>query len=158
MNPELFSPCSILRHSEALTRILKARVTLRLRGWKKTLELASQLSAQDLPRHRSDPDSPLARMKEEQLLFEEIEASLWRVSRLIPGTTCIHRALAAQEMLYRRRFPARLIVGLRRNGAQLEGHAWLEVIGDRLTASLFWSEESGYQPLKTPLPGSLNFR
>lgn len=57
-----------------------------------------------------------------------------RASSYLPGTRCLHRALAAQIWLARRGIDSEVVVGLRRSG-DLEGHAWLE--WDRGRETLF---------------------
>lgn len=71
------------------------------------------------------------------------QTSARRMSRLLPGTTCLHRALAARIWLSRRGIDADIVVGFRK-GAGLEGHAWLEVAIDGRSRELFSQE--GYRP------------
>lgn len=66
-----------------------------------------------------------------------------RMSRLFPGTTCLHRALATRIWLSRRGIDADIVVGFRQ-GAGLEGHAWLEVLLEGRSHTLFSQE--GYSP------------
>jgi len=49
-------------------------------------------------------------------------------SRLVPRSTCLVRALAAQSLCRRYGYPCRLELGARRGDAgELEAHAWLEI-------------------------------
>ncbi len=65
-----------------------------------------------------------------------------RASRLVPGATCLHRALASRVWLARRGISSEIVVGFRREGG-LEGHAWLEVFGSGEPIAVF--EQSGYR-------------
>jgi hypothetical protein len=50
--------------------------------------------------------------------------------RLVPGTTCLVRALAAQALLARRGHASQLRLGVARgSGRAFEAHAWLEQDG-----------------------------
>ena len=50
-----------------------------------------------------------------------------RVSRAVPGATCLTQALALKWMLARRRIACRLRIGVRHDpGAAFAAHAWLE--------------------------------
>lgn len=147
MRSEIFSIRGLFRHGEALGRILQARATLSCCGWKKTLAHAQSLG--EASSQKTVQYSPAAP--------GEIERSLLRASRFLPGTTCIHRALAGQRMLLRRQIPARVVLGLRKNAGALEGHAWLEIKHLHMVDHLFWSEETGYRPLRTSPPEQLNF-
>ena len=51
-----------------------------------------------------------------------------RVSRLVPGATCLTQALALKWMLARRRIACRLRIGVRHDpGGAFAAHAWLEM-------------------------------
>lgn len=68
-----------------------------------------------------------------------------RASRAVPGAACLTQALAAQVLLERHGFPARVQVGVRRSdGAQLLAHAWVESDGRILLGG---TDLSGYTPL-----------
>lgn len=157
MNLEVFSPQGICRHIEALAEILRARAILDLRGWRYALEQAERLSKANSSPQSSQSDTPRGRIKKECPTLRQVERALLRTSRLVPGTTCIHRALAGQRMLLRRRLRARVILGLRKGRGSLEGHAWLEVDAHPTAAHLFWSQESGYQKLHTSPSKELRF-
>ncbi|MBA2665058.1 MAG: lasso peptide biosynthesis B2 protein [Bradymonadaceae bacterium] len=66
-----------------------------------------------------------------------------RASRLVPGTSCMHRAVAARLWLARRGIAGRIVIGFRKRG-WLEGHAWLEISTDTDPIYLFKSESDGY--------------
>lgn len=58
---------------------------------------------------------------------ERIGWAVATAGRYVPGATCLTQALAAQFLLERRGYSAHLRIGMaRRDGAQFEGHAWVE--------------------------------
>lgn len=67
-----------------------------------------------------------------------------RASKLVPGTSCMHRALACRLWFARRGVNAQIVVGFRKRGA-LEGHAWLEVKAKDAPLVMFRSEGDGYR-------------
>lgn len=67
-------------------------------------------------------------------------------SRFVPRATCLPRALAALVLLRSRSVPARLQIGVTRDGAgKLDGHAWVESEGRIVVGRL--SNLGGYTPL-----------
>ncbi len=80
---------------------------------------------------------------------ERGRALAYRWSALIPGCSCLHRASTTQVWLGAFRIDARVILGVRRRGEQLEGHAWLEVYANH-DATLLFIEDEGY-PTELPL-------
>jgi hypothetical protein len=78
-------------------------------------------------------------------LPERVGWAIAAASGYVPQTTCLIQALAAQALLKRGGFPARLRLGVGRNAqGQFQAHAWLEndgrvIIGD--------SEVERYRPL-----------
>ena len=79
----------------------------------------------------------------------------WAVNattRLIPRSTCLVRALAAQRLLARHGYPSTLHLGVARSPDGLDAHAWLECQG----ATLIGAAPPGrYTPLPTPAtPGT----
>lgn len=72
-----------------------------------------------------------------------------RVSRAVPGATCLTQALAAQLLLSRRGYASRLRIGVARApGDGLRAHAWLESDG------LVVLGESGFEAF-TPLSATM---
>lgn len=57
---------------------------------------------------------------------ERIALAVRRAARLVPGASCLTRAIAAQRMLVLAGHPASLRVGVRRDGRRLAAHAWIE--------------------------------
>lgn len=122
------------RHLEALARLYQARIELAWKGWASQLERAKALADEPAVTANGDDEQRLRR----------VERALWRVSRWVPGASCIHRALAAQRMLRRRGFQSEVVIGLRRGDEEIEGHAWIEVRhGDRLWRA-FWDDRARY--------------
>ena len=62
---------------------------------------------------------------------EEIVRAVARASRYVPSATCLTQALAAQALLARHGYAARLRIGIARPGPEsLEAHAWVESQGE----------------------------
>jgi hypothetical protein len=60
-------------------------------------------------------------------LANRVARAVTRAGRVIPSATCLTQALAAQLLLERHGFPARLHIGVVRDGRQaVRGHAWVE--------------------------------
>ncbi len=67
-----------------------------------------------------------------------------RASKLVPGSECMHRALATRLWLARRGVDSQIVVGFRKRGA-IEGHAWLEVVlANGQLEDVYRSEADGY--------------
>lgn len=61
---------------------------------------------------------------------QDVAWAVHRVSRAVPGATCLTQALAAQLLLSRRGYPSRLRIGVAHApGDGLRAHAWLESDG-----------------------------
>ena len=127
------------RHAEALGRLWQARIELILSGWAQTLKRAER---------RASSGGSMAEDDLEEMV-RRCERALRRMNRFVPGATCIHRALAAQRMLLRRRASCRIVIGLRRGTQDVEGHAWVEAgDGDR-TVCAFFTDDAGYSPIRS---------
>jgi hypothetical protein len=60
----------------------------------------------------------------------DVTWGITRASQLVPRSTCLTQALAAQALLAREGLPSRLRIGFARDEAGvLRGHAWLECEG-----------------------------
>ena len=58
---------------------------------------------------------------------DRVATAVVQASRVVPGATCLTRALAAQALLERQGVPTRLHIGIIRDGGQaIRGHAWVE--------------------------------
>ena len=80
----------------------------------------------------------------------QIGRAVTAASRLVPGSTCLTRALAVAFLLDRRKYPANLRIGFARTpGHGLQGHAWVESEGRIVIGE---GDLSGYTAL--PLWGS----
>lgn len=67
-----------------------------------------------------------------------------RASRVVPGSACMHRALATRLWLARRGVDSQIVIGFRKRGA-IEGHAWLEVVmANGQLEDVYRSEADGY--------------
>lgn len=67
-----------------------------------------------------------------------------RASKLVPGSACMHRALATRLWLARRGVDSQIVIGFRKRGA-IEGHAWLEVVmANGQLEDVYRSEADGY--------------
>lgn len=140
----------VFRHVEALARLWQARLGLAALGWQETVSRADVIAEAVAHRLAANPSSPGEFGDHSQRCVRRIEGALHRVSRLVPGSTCIHRALAAQKMLVARDFGARLVIGLRKGAVAVEGHAWLEVWRGDKSWRAFWSDEAGYTAVVDP--------
>ena len=70
-----------------------------------------------------------------------------RVSRVVPGATCLTQALALKWMLARRGIACRLRIGVRHDpGGAFAAHAWLETPSGEVVLGGTQSPEH-YQPL-----------
>jgi Transglutaminase-like superfamily len=69
-------------------------------------------------------------------------------ARLPWRPTCLEQASALVWMLAAQRTPARMVIGVRREGAGLAAHAWVEGDGGVLLGAPFGSD---YRPLAAPL-------
>ena len=77
-----------------------------------------------LPRLRGDGAAASAAQACERLLWAIAVAS-----RTVPHATCLTRALAARTLLARAGYDSTLRVGVAKQGARLDAHAWLECNG-----------------------------
>jgi hypothetical protein len=68
---------------------------------------------------------------------ERIAWAIAAASSCVPATSCLVRALAAQVLLTRRGYPARLRIGVAKgDGGRLEAHAWVEGPGSVVSGGL----------------------
>lgn len=56
-----------------------------------------------------------------------VDGRLRRLARRIPGSTCLHRALALIDAAAARGLQARLVLGAQRSGGQSRAHAWVQM-------------------------------
>jgi hypothetical protein len=74
--------------------------------------------------------------------IDVIARSVIRSAALVPGASCLVQAIVTSMMLQRRGHRSEVRVGVRRAGAGIQAHAWVEcagevVIGDRDDLSTF---------------------
>ena len=75
----------------------------------------------------------------------QVTRSLASASRFVPRATCLAQALAGQRLLAAHGYSSRLRIGVRKDGARLGAHAWLEH-QDRVVVGLV-SNLTDYHPL-----------
>ena len=78
-------------------------------------------------------------------------AVVTRVRRALGGNRdCLHGSLVLYRELLRAGAAPRLSIGMRKRGARLEGHSWVEVrgevVGDRLADGEPWSVLAAFGP------------
>ena len=96
------------------------------------------------------PFGALLRLVRRPLGTSEVEVgrltkTLTVVSRYVPRATCLAQALAGQRLLAAHGHPSRLRIGVRKDGARLGAHAWLEHQGVVIVGQV--SNLTDYHPL-----------
>jgi hypothetical protein len=80
--------------------------------------------------------------------LDEADWVAWAVQHAAarPGmhALCLPRALAAHAMLRRRGIASRLVLGVSRDGGELDAHAWIEVGGKQVVGG---EEAGGFTPI-----------
>jgi hypothetical protein len=69
-----------------------------------------------------------------------------RAGARLPGVSCLAQAMAGWTMLRRRAIPARVRIGVRRAGASVRAHAWLEHAGAIVLGAESAAEHIGFPP------------
>ena len=77
-----------------------------------------------------------------------------RVSRHVPGATCLTQAVALKLMLIRRRIACNLRIGVQKEDGVFKAHAWLENSAQQVIIGGSRSPQQ-YKPLKLDLGKSL---
>lgn len=104
------------RALEALGWVAAARVLLVGFSFRQTVSLTAFLDARWPARDAGSPGQTA-----------RLSYLVRRVSRAVPGATCLTQAVALKWMLARRRIGCRLRIGVRHEpGAAFAAHAWLE--------------------------------
>lgn len=107
------------RAAEAAVAILITQVLLRLVAFRLVVRLFGVVSR---------PLGPVEIGRTPQRRAATVARALAAASSRLPfETTCLTRALAGRLMLGRRRIPSTVVLGVRRDEAQLQAHAWLAV-------------------------------
>ncbi|MFB6264333.1 MAG: lasso peptide biosynthesis B2 protein [Bradymonadaceae bacterium] len=82
----------------------------------------------------------------DETVLDRARRAAERASRVVPGSTCLHRSAGSRVWLARRGIEAEVVVGFR-DDVPLEGHAWLECqgegVGDGPSARLFDEDSRG---------------
>ena len=125
-------------HLEALAEVGVARLRLSWSSWRRVLEE----SQRRVP--TGGPGASESLNGGQPQVVGAVERAIWRIDRFVPGSTCIHRAVAGHRMLTRRGIDARVIIGLRSRDA-LEGHAWIEIDAGHGLQRVFVQDDAGYQ-------------
>ncbi len=73
---------------------------------------------------------------------------LRRLSRWLPGSTCLHRSMALIDAANSRGLQARLVLGVQRHAGAGRAHAWVEMGEQCLGETQF--EGVDYRPLRMP--------
>ena len=116
----------------ALAALVAARLTLAAASYATVRRFVSRTRQ----RHRALPISA-----------EECRRAVERAARLIPSTSCLPRAIAAEYLLRRAGLPATMLLGARLDArGDLHAHAWVESNGVSITGG----EVSGYVPFSPP--------
>ena len=124
-------------HLEALAEVGVARLRLSWSSWRRVLEESQRRVPTGGPASESLNGG-------QPPVVDAVERAIWRIDRFVPGSTCIHRAVAGHRMLTRRGIDARVVIGLR-SGDALEGHAWIEIDGGDRLQRAFIEDDAGYQ-------------
>lgn len=98
------------------------------------------------PPHESAADSPAMLTRSQARSAMRLALAVHRAARFgVFRPRCLTRSIALHRLLRHARLPAEIRVGVRREGATILAHAWVElygqVLGDRV------SHVSGYTPL-----------
>ena len=72
-----------------------------------------------------------------------------RISKRIPGSHCLHRAVGLNVLLGFEGIPSNVVVGFRKR-EKIEGHAWLEIFIHGNSHILFSSVDEGFRSTWIP--------
>ena len=128
----------LLLHVEALAEVAVARLRLSWSSWRRVLEQSQRRVPAGGPGKADSLNGG------QPQVVDAVERAIWRIDRFVPGSTCIHRAVAGHRMLTRRGVEARVVIGLR-SGDALEGHAWIEIDAGHHLQRVFVEDDAGYQ-------------
>lgn len=101
----------------ALAAIVSARVGLWLTSFRRL-----RISVERIGRPHGSPDPTPGDA-------DRIGWAVGSAARFVPDATCLPQALAAEAILRRRGHPADLRLGVTRDAAGVEAHAWVESYG-----------------------------
>lgn len=103
---------------EALAAVTFVRLCLSFLPWRMCERVAGRLSSARMSAASAETTA------------QDVVWAVRRVSRAVPGATCLTQALAAQILLSRRGYASRLRIGVAHApGDGLRAHAWLESDG-----------------------------
>jgi hypothetical protein len=96
---------------------------LRMLGFKRTRDLLARLAGPQHDRQPAGTDSANDRAQRiARLVAIAAHHGLYRA-------TCLRQSLALWWLLRRRHIPAELRIGVRKDGGELQAHAWVELAG-----------------------------
>jgi hypothetical protein len=75
--------------------------------------------------------------------IQQIVYSVGAVSRFVPGSTCLVRAIAACKILHCEGYPAQIQFGVLNSGREFAAHAWVEVEGE-----IVFNRDEAYKPFR----------
>lgn len=108
-------PALITLHLLAIWRLALIRLSLAVAGYQRTLRWANRLH------QRAGHCDPQASIR-----------AIGRSARLMPGCTCLHRAMVLLTLLPTSAGQATLQFGVRKLDDTLVGHAWIDLDGKPL--------------------------
>lgn len=91
------------------------------------------------------PSSQTSSIETSRVKIARLAKTLSAVNRYVPHATCLTQALAGQRLLAAHGYPSRLRIGVRKDGARLSAHAWLEHEGTVVVGRV--SNLADYRPL-----------
>ena len=128
---------------EALCFVLTARCFLVLVPFRKTVAFTARVADFYPAQWPGDPSR-----------MTRLSHLVGRVSRYVPGATCLTQALALKWMLARRRIHSHLRIGVAKDAdGAFKAHAWLETMSQKVLIG-GQSSPAIYQPLKFDLEKS----
>lgn len=114
---------------EAAAGLAATRPGLALAGFRKWRQVLAWLA----PTEVSPPDANQAEIAEQARALVGLGEA---VARNFPWrTNCLEQSLVFEWLLRRRRIPATLQIGGRKDGARFEAHAWVELEGTKLSGA-----------------------
>jgi Uncharacterised nucleotidyltransferase/Transglutaminase-like superfamily len=127
--------------ARALPEVLRAHLALRLFPAIALDNALDRAEAKPLAHPTGDPQA------------QRIAKTVRALARRVPGSTCLVEALAVCRLLQADGYPARLRIGVRRDGPEsprlLHAHAWVELEDGIVVGRL--DGLASYSPLATPL-------
>jgi hypothetical protein len=118
-----------MRYLKKIALLSAAERFLLFRAWMALALFRLGLFLVPFPRLKAWSESGSPRASKTPLSAAQIGFAVARASRLVPRSTCLVQALAAQRLLHRANHASSLHVGVKPSGSQLLAHAWVECAG-----------------------------